>query len=132
MPRFLPKLVQNITSTQKHHRPKHPVTRGPPSRRIRRFVPAPLPYPNFSPHGRKQSILLDDINPILHSEAFKQHKRDAPIIPFPAGRGKHSNTNHGREMTDRECEWWSNPYREMKIALCFDHWPALIPIKSGC
>lgn len=120
MPRLLPKLVQAIRSTQKGHRLQCP-TRRPPSRRTRRSVPATLPYPNFSPHGRKQSILLDDVNPILHSDAFKQPKLDAPIIPSAAGRGKHSHDSRVREMTDRECEWWSNPYREMTLALYCNH-----------
>lgn len=118
MPRFLPKLIQSVKTTQKGRGLKATETNSLPSGRKRRSAPTALPYPSFSPHARKQSILLDDVNPIMHHDAFTQHKLDPPIVPSVAGRGKHANSSRQvREMTDRECEWWSNPYRETTVML---------------
>ncbi|KAF8504216.1 hypothetical protein JB92DRAFT_2738255 [Gautieria morchelliformis] len=114
MPRFLPTLVQRIKTIQKGRKHQSPTTRSSPSRSTRHSVQTTPPYPNFSPHGRKESILLDDVNPILHSDVFTQHKLAPSVIPSLSGRGRHSNGNRqAREMTDGECDWWSNPYLRM-------------------
>ncbi|KAF8592652.1 hypothetical protein K439DRAFT_1400616 [Ramaria rubella] len=111
MPRFLPKLIQRIKAEESYSLQIPSATTRPKSRTARRIIPTALPYPSFSPHGRKRSILLDDVNPVIHHDAFTQHKRDAPIVPSTARRGKHANAS--REMTALECEWWSNPYLRM-------------------
>jgi hypothetical protein len=116
MPRFLPKLIQSVKITQKGRELKAPESNSFRSGGRRRPPPTALPYPSFSPHGRKQSILLDDVNPIMHHDAFTQHKLNAPIVPSVVGRGKRAK-RQAREMTDRECEWWSNPYSEMTVVL---------------
>lgn len=113
MPRFLPKLVRSIKASKDVHAPKMPKIISSPSRSTRRILPKALPPPSFSPHNRKRSILLDDVNPIIHRDAFIQHKLDSPIPPSAAGRGNHANTRRQvREMTRHECALWSDPYRE--------------------
>ncbi|KAF8528789.1 hypothetical protein BU17DRAFT_37441 [Hysterangium stoloniferum] len=107
MPRLLPKLIESIKAV-KHRQ----ILNRYPRKDTKGSHPKP-PSPNLSPHGRKQSILLDDVNPIIHSDAFVHHKRDAPRIPMVSKPKDTKDEDQLSEMAEHECKLWSNPYLRM-------------------
>ena len=77
----------------------------------------PLPPPPIF-FGRSRSILLDDINPIMHPKAYRQHKSLPPQVRLPDSHKTRTISRDGtieddvrREMTSEERAWWANPYR---------------------
>ena len=111
IPRLLRRLKARTLASEKI-RPLRPPAKGAKS--LRKQLP---PVPVF--HGRSRSILLDDVNPIMHPKAYKRHKSLPPQVRL-ANSQKETRTvsrdgtvedDVRREMTVEEREWWANPYR---------------------
>ena len=50
-------------------------------------------------------------NPVTDARSYTRHKRLPPTVSHPSV----SNSNvidPPRQMTDKEFEWWANPYRK--------------------
>lgn len=110
IPRLLRRLKARSIASEKI-RPLRPPAKGAKS--LRKQVP---PAPVFT--GRSQSILLDDVNPIMHPKAYRQHKSLPPSLSLPDSQKTRTVSRDGtveddvrREMTVEEREWWANPYR---------------------
>ncbi|KAI0347361.1 hypothetical protein BDW22DRAFT_521946 [Trametopsis cervina] len=93
-----------------------------PSRKQRapRSLPSyrPLPVTNalLSPHGRTRSVLLEDVNPVEHREAFTRRRKREPSV-YAGARVKASSATIEEDeptvMTEEERERWANPYLRM-------------------
>lgn len=116
MRRLLPRLLGRLKSrsiTPQRIRPVRPPAKGAKS--LRKQLP---PHPVF--FGRSRSILLDDVNPIMHPKAYRQHKGLPPQVRLPESQRTRTVSKDGtveddvrREMTVEEREWWANPYLRM-------------------
>ena len=114
MRRLIPRLVGRLKSrsiTPEKIRPVRPPARGAKS--LRKKLP---PHPVF--FGRSRSILLDDVNPIMHPKAYRHHKGLPPYVRLHESHKTRTVSRDGtlendvrREMTPEEREWWANPYR---------------------
>jgi len=110
IPRLLRRLKARSPASEKI-RPIRPA-KGPKS--LRKQLPPP---PVF--FGRSQSIILDDVNPIMHPKAYRRHKSLPPQVTLPdsqkvtriVSRDGTVEDDVRREMTPEEREWWANPYR---------------------
>src|SRR6266403_1347341 len=112
--RLLPRLLNRLKSrsiTPEKIRPVRPPAKGAKS--LRKRLP---PHPVF--FGRSRSILLDDVNPIMHPKAYRQHKGLPPQVRLPESQKTGTVSRDGtleddvrREMTAEERMWWANPYR---------------------
>ena len=110
MPRILHRLIEKLSSSWQTKR------RVPPqaSRRqspISLFRP-PLPLPSWSPLGRTKSLILDDLNPLIHRKRYELHKTLPPKLRVHYQRKKNPQGGDDlpREMTEQERTWWSSPY----------------------
>ena len=111
IPRLLRRFKARSLASEKI-RPLRPPAKGAKS--LRKKLPPP---PVF--FGRSQSILLDDINPIMHPKAYRRHKSLPPQVTLlNSQKGTRTVSRDGtveddvrREMTPEEREWWANPYR---------------------
>ena len=111
VPRLLRRLKARSLASEKI-RPLRPPAKGAKS--LRKQLP---PIPVF--FGRSQSILLDDVNPIMHPKAYRRHKSLPPQVRLPDSQKETRSVSRGgtveddvrREMTAEEREWWANPYR---------------------
>jgi hypothetical protein len=114
IPRLLRRLKARSFASEKI-RPLRPPAKGAKS--LRKQLPPP---PIF--FGRSRSILLDDVNPIMHPKAYRRHKSLPPQVTLLPGSQKGARTRTvsrdgtveddvRREMTPEEREWWANPYR---------------------
>lgn len=114
MRQLIPRLLERLRGRSiapKKIRPVRPPAKGAKSLR------KPLPPPPVF-FGRSRSILLDDVNPIMHPKAYRQHKSLPPQVSLPDSQKTRTVSRDGtveddvrREMTAEEREWWSNPYR---------------------
>lgn len=114
MRRLIPRLLRRLKARSvalEKVRPLRPLGKG--SKSLRKQLPPP---PVF--FGRSQSILLDDVNPIEHPKAYRQHKSLPPQVTLPDSQKTRTVSRDGtveddvrREMTAEEREWWANPYR---------------------
>ena len=114
MRRLLPRLLSRLKSRSiapEKIRPVRPPAKGAKS--LRKQLP---PSPVF--FGRSRSILLDDVNPIMHPKAYRQHKGLPPQVRLRESQKTRTVSRDGtvendvrREMTPEEREWWANPYR---------------------
>ena len=114
MRRLIPRLLRRLRARSvalEKVRPLRPPAKGAKS--LRKQLPPP---PVF--FGRSQSILLDDVNPIMHPKAYRQHKSLPPQVTLPDSQKTRTVSKDGtveddvrREMTAEEREWWANPYR---------------------
>ncbi|KZP24688.1 hypothetical protein FIBSPDRAFT_822040 [Athelia psychrophila] len=107
MPRILTSLqrqLEKVSSTSKRRRT---AVKSVQASLIR---PA-LPAPSFSAAGRTQSILLDDVNPIINADVYTHHKAIPPAIQ----RQKRviRGFDHPRVMTEHERGRWASPYLRM-------------------
>jgi hypothetical protein len=114
----MPRLLSRLLSLRKSRsiapekiRPLRPPAKGAKS--LRKQLP---PRPVFL--GRSRSILLDNVNPIMHPKAYRQHKGLPPQVTLPESQKTRTVSKDGtveddvrREMTAEEREWWANPYR---------------------
>ena len=111
IPRLLRRLKARSLASEKI-RPLRPPAKGAKS--LRKQLP---PVPVF--FGRSQSILLDDVNPIMHPKAYKRHKSLPPQVRLADSQKETRTVSRDgtveddvrREMTAEEREWWANPYR---------------------
>lgn len=120
MPRILPRLLDALAKAELKPLPPN---RTPPDafrRRKRVSLLKPLPpRPSFSPDGRTQSIVLDDVSPIAHPREFQRHKAQPPKTRLAYNQTERWRVKQGKEpefdpprlMTDEERKWYSNPYR---------------------
>lgn len=114
MRRLIPRLLnlrRSRSVVPEKIRAVRPPAKGAKS--LRKQLP---PHPVF--FGRSRSILLDDVNPIMHSKAYRQHKGLPPQVRLPDSQKTRTVSRDGtvendvrREMTAEEREWWANPYR---------------------
>lgn len=114
MRRLFPRLLGRLKSRSiapEIIRPLRPPAKGAKS--LRKQLP---PRPVF--FGRSRSIILDDVNPIMHPKAYRQHKGLPPQVRLPESQKTRTVSKDGtveddvrREMTVEEREWWANPYR---------------------
>ena len=117
IPRLLRRLNARSLASEKI-RPLRPRAKGPKS--LRKQLP---PVPVF--FGRSRSILLDDVNPIMHSMAYRRHKSLPPQVRLPDSQKETRTVSRDgtveddvrREMTVEEREWWANPYRMFPLFL---------------
>jgi hypothetical protein len=121
MTRLLPRLLQRIANSQSLRNetklcPR--ATRKPkPVKSLRRPLPA---APSFSPSGRSQSILLDEINPVIHRKKYVRHKSFPPQVQLSRSTSRTQrmeNSDRPRRMTLHERTWWSSPYCICKFML---------------
>jgi hypothetical protein len=111
IPRLLSRFKARSLASEKI-RLLRPPAKGAKS--LRKQLP---PTPVF--FGRSRSILLDDVNPIMHPRAYRRHKSLPPQVRLPdSQKGTRTVSRDGtveddvrREMTAEEREWWANPYR---------------------
>jgi hypothetical protein len=121
MPRLLPRLLQKVAYQSLQAQENH-VDLKFFRRRPRRKSHKPLPpAPSFSPINRVQSILLDDVNPIINSKAYVLHKALSPRV-----RTVTSKEDDNRQMTPEEREWWASPY------CAFHNILYLLPLLRSC
>ena len=107
MPRILPRLLQKIASQVSKPAFLKGSTIRPPNRKsLRRRLPV---LPSFSSFGRKHSILLDPVNPILNRADYVQHKSLPPRVRVQ--KIPSDTFDNPRSMTTQERSWWSSPYR---------------------
>jgi hypothetical protein len=114
MRRLIPRLLKRLRERSiapERTRSLRPPDKGTKS--LRKQLPPP---PVF--FGRSRSILLDDVNPIMHPKAYRQHKSLPPQVSLPDSQKTRTVSRDGtveddvrREMTAEEREWWANPYR---------------------
>ncbi|KAN0132489.1 hypothetical protein V8E53_009505 [Lactarius tabidus] len=112
IPRLLRRLKERSVAGETI-RPVRPRALGAKS--LRRSLPPP---PVFS--GRSRSILLDEINPIANSKAYRRHKSLPPQVRLPDSQRTRTVSRDGtveddvrREMIAEEREWYANPYLRM-------------------
>ena len=114
MRRLIPRLLRRVRARSialENVRPLRSPAKGAKS--LRRQLPPP---PVF--FGRSRSILLDDVNPVMHPKAYRRHKSLPPQVTLPDSQKTRTVSRDGtveddvrREMTAEEREWWANPYR---------------------
>lgn len=113
MPRIIPRLLKAIEHAA--YTPERP-PEIPTSllRKKRRSLWTPhIPKSNFSVDGRTKSVLLDDVNPLIHKGVFRRHKRLPPRVRVHKATLKRSDSSDvPRRMTPEEREWYANPYCE--------------------
>lgn len=114
MPRLLQRLVNQL-SAPKFRQVDRRIPYAPGSRGRRRpkslFKPLP-PEPSWSPSDRTQSIILDDLNPVIHRKIYEVHKTLPPRLRVSPRQGATTDEyDRPREMTAQERAWWSSPYR---------------------
>ena len=117
IPRLLRRLKARSLASEKI-RPLRPPGKGAKS--LRKQLP---PVPVF--FGRSRSILLDDVNPIMHPKAYRRHKGLPPQVRLPDSQKETRTVSRDgtvevdvrREMTAEEREWWANPYRMFPLFL---------------
>lgn len=125
MPRILPRLLKALQES-KLRSPTQPafILPGLARRRNRKkslWQPLPSEY-SLSPHGRTQSILLDEFNPVAHCAAFVAHKTLPPKVHLDEAVQKtriadgEEREDRPRSMTQEERGWWANPYRTYPAA----------------
>ncbi|SRR6266851_1552874 len=119
MRRLIPRLLRQLKERSPAYekiRPLRPPAKGAKS--LRKQLPPP---PVFL--GRSQSILFDDVNPIMHPKAYRRHKSLPPQVTLPdSQKGTRTVSRDGiveddvrHEMTVEEREWWANPYRVSRL-----------------
>jgi hypothetical protein len=133
MRRLLPRLISRRKSRSiapEKIRPVRPPAKGAKS--LRKQLP---PHPVF--FGRSRSILLDDVNPIMHPKAYRQHKGLPPQVRLHESQKTGTVSKDGtveddvrREMTAEEREWWANPYRMSLAPLRSSS--EIARLKDGC
>ncbi|KAH9062176.1 hypothetical protein EDB87DRAFT_1559399 [Lactarius vividus] len=114
IPRLLRRLKERSVAGETI-RPLRPPAQGAKS--LRRPLPPP---PVFSGSGRSQSILLDEINPVIKPKLYRRHKSLPPQVRLPDSQKTRTVSRNGiveddvrREMTAEEREWYANPYLRM-------------------
>ncbi|PSR71806.1 hypothetical protein PHLCEN_2v12307 [Hermanssonia centrifuga] len=119
MPRILPRILKRLDeihfSSQPH---KLNLTKLTPIKQ-RKSLWKPTPSFSLSPHGRTQSILLEDVNPVNDRRVFRPHKMMPPRLRVRRPEKRNATATEvriedtPRRMTPEERGWWSNPYLRM-------------------
>ncbi len=111
LPRLLSSRLKARSIAPEKIRPVRPPAKGAKS--LRKQLP---PHPVF--FGRSRSILLDDVNPIMHPKAYRHHKGLPPQLRLPESQETRTVSRDGtleddvrRGMRAEERKWWANPYR---------------------
>ncbi|KZT20795.1 hypothetical protein NEOLEDRAFT_1164870 [Neolentinus lepideus HHB14362 ss-1] len=130
MTRLLPRLSESLRRAKARLPRRSPAS---PRRCRKNTVPKPIlpPLAAVRAPGRSQSILVDELNPIVNAKAFVRHKSPPPRI-------QRNNSRDGRgEMSDQEKDWWSSPYLRMlstPIRVCLStgrHFPSDFLVRVG-
>lgn len=113
MPRLLPQLLRALGEKARRPDPP-PVQSWKRPRRRTQDVLHPLPRPSFRADGRTHSILLDDVNPIMHAERYEQPKLRISRN-YVNGKGKETKDGPRSRgwMSEEEREWFTSPYLRM-------------------
>ncbi|KAF7985225.1 hypothetical protein HWV62_7866 [Athelia sp. TMB] len=120
MPRILTRLQRQIETSSSSAKRVWPSPKPFPRKKKLSCVEPALPNPSFSAAGRTQSILVDNVNPIVDSNAYASHKSSAPVVavrrrvPYPTT----SDVDRPRVMTAQERRWWASPYLRMLSSPC--------------
>ncbi|TFK55818.1 hypothetical protein OE88DRAFT_1804611 [Heliocybe sulcata] len=116
MPRLVPRLLKSLQNFKLKGRPSPhdaPASLASPKEHRRRSSPRAIPrLPAIAANDRSQSILVDNVNPIVNAEAFIRRKSPAARLRTGSEDG---------EMSEEERDWWSSPYLRMlasPIRLC--------------
>lgn len=119
MPRLITRLLRHLENSPLINKTKR-TTIVPirPPRKTSLLRPR-LPVPSLSAANRTQSILVDDVNPIVNADAYTRHKSLPPTL-WPRRRAirTRGEFDRPRSMTDEERGWWASPYRACCIFLC--------------
>ena len=108
MPRLLPRLVREV---EKHtHQPKNFPFCRPIKNPTKSLYKPPREAPSFHPSHHERSILLATPSPVCDTRAYVRHKRRPPNL-VQYGCVDEESVDPPRQMSDREREWWANPYR---------------------
>ena len=113
MPRLVPRLLRSLKAPTA----KPPVLNNRPRPKTRRTPAPPPPCPSLSPKGRKQSIILDSLRPIMAISKSRRHKE--PYAPLRINTRLQKYTSHGdrdlpvRVMSEEERTLWASPYRAL-------------------
>lgn len=108
MPRLLPRLVEEVQRVRAKYDSKVFDTRSNFSPKVKHATSSRLAAvpQTFSFRGRRQSLLLDKVNPILHRESFSHKKSKKPSVRKVTNEGNDENS-----MSFAERGFSSNPYR---------------------
>lgn len=116
MPRLIPRLLKVLSKD--HQNTRERIVTLP---RTRTGRPTSVPTPNVpTHHGRKRSVLLDDVNPITNAPAYRRRKtRDPRVITSSIHVAESAGPQYDDEssyeprrvMSEEERRWWANPYR---------------------
>lgn len=109
MPRILPRLVRGVGNKSEDFPFCRPIKNATKS-----LYKPPREAPSFHPSHHERSILLATPSPVCDTRAYVRHKRRPPNLVQYGPLDKES-VDPPRQMSDREREWWANPYR----ALCY-------------
>lgn len=113
MPRLLPRLIKKLKEAPLAERRPRPLDEGRyiPWARTSAYRPVP-DRPSFGTLGRTQSIVLDHMSPVTNRHLYLRHKSAPPRVHVATSETTNvSGQNRSREMTAKELEWWSSPYR---------------------
>ena len=114
MPRLIPRLLKRLEDASPADNSKRISVAPVRRRRVISLRGPSLPPPSLSPFGRTQSILLDDVNPVINVSAYTRHKSLPPRLRIhKAQRRRAVDTNQNdlpRRMTQEERKWWASPY----------------------
>lgn len=110
MPRIIPRLLKALREAPYK---KETLPDIPPAKKKRQSLWKPnFPQHNFTPAGRTSSVLLDELNPLVHKIQFRRHKRMPPRVRTNRKVDPNHNTSSDppRRMTVQEREWNASPY----------------------
>ncbi|KAI0092602.1 hypothetical protein BDY19DRAFT_925171 [Irpex rosettiformis] len=126
MPRLIPRLLKALSRIPENSRDTNTYIPAAPPRR-RTIRPRHVPTLNVPSHlGRQRSVLLDEVNPITNSDAFRKKMSPQPLVrpvsAVPSVTEAQEDdgeidvdelVNERRIMTAEERGWWANPYLRM-------------------
>lgn len=123
MPRLLPQIWRALRIARLDDRP--PSFPGDTAiQRKRRVQSSEEPPQANLALPREKSVLLDSVNPILHPNAFRKHKRpvrDTIFMPTDFLNGQEQDGSAGASSSDIQTrQYWrqrNNPYREYLVFL---------------
>lgn len=109
MPRILPRLAREVEK-HTHKSENFPFCRPIKTPTKPSLYKPPGVAPSFHPSHHERSILLASPSPVCDTRAYVRHKRRPPNLVQHGSPDKES-VDPPRQMSDKEREWWANPYR---------------------
>jgi len=112
MPRLISRLLDRLEHAPVSNKTKAVSVRRRRKISLRTSLPPP---PSLSPFNRTQSILVDNINPVINASAYTRHKSLPPMLLLHKSQRQPvvaaDDDDRPRYMTNSELRWWSSPYR---------------------